>query len=440
MKRLILTLSWLIAGGICLPLLAQRTADSTIQEATLQNVIQYAIVHQPLVQQALIDENITSETIKTKLADWYPQVNFNYNLQHNFQLSTSVFGGNPTQIGVHNQSAGQFLLTQNLFNRDVLLAARTKGDVQLQARQNTLSSKIDITVGVSKAYYDVLATIEQIKITQQDIVRLESSLKNAKAQYEAGVTDKTDYKRATISLNNTKAALATNVALLKSKKEYLKYVMGYPSSEDLNIVYDSLQMEREVGMDTLQMPNMSSRIEYQQLLTQRKLMEANVKYEKMSFVPTASLNGAYILNYLNDNFGKMYGNNFPNSYANLTIGVPIFQGGKRTSKIRSAEWQLKRTDWDILNLQNSVNAEYNQANAAYKSNLANYIALKENLQLAQEVYDVIQLQYKSGVKAYLEVINAESDLRTAHINYYNALYQVLASKVDVQKALGEIKY
>jgi len=58
--------------------------------------------------------------------------------------------------------------------------------------------------------------------------------------------------------------------------------------------------------------------------------------------------------------------------------------------------------------------------------------------LAQEVYDVINLQYKSGVKTYLDVTIAETDLRTTRINYFNALYQVLASKIDVERALGTI--
>lgn len=440
MKRLIFTLSWLIAGGVSLPLFAQRTADSTLQEATLQNVIQYALTHQAAVQQALIDENITEEGIKTKLADWYPQVNFNYNFQNYFHLPAFVLPQGTIASGTYNQSGLQLTATQNLFNRDVLLASRTKGDVRTQAKQNTVANKITVTVNVSKAFYDVLATTEQIKVSQQDIIRLESSLKNAKAQYEAGITDKTDFKRATIALNNSKASLATNTAQLKAKTEYLKFVMGYPVSQSLNIMYDSLQMEREVVQESLDAPNLNNRIEYQQLLIQRKLMEANVKYEKMSFIPTAAVNAAYNYQYLNDRFSKLYSNMLPNSFINFTVGVPIFQGGKRTSKIRSAEWSLKRTDWDIENLKNSVNSEYNQTKAAYNSYLANYVALKENVELAQEVYDVIQLQYQSGVKAYLEVINAESDLRTARINYYNALYQVLASKVDVQRALGQITY
>jgi outer membrane protein TolC len=50
------------------------------------------------------------------------------------------------------------------------------------------------------------------------------------------------------------------------------------------------------------------------------------------------------------------------------------------------------------------------------------------------------LQYTSGIKTYLDVIIAEADLRTAELNYYNALYQLLQSKIDVQQALGTIKY
>ncbi|RXK85918.1 TolC family protein [Filimonas effusa] len=438
MKRLMYTVGCMIAGCFSMPLLAQHTGDSLLQEATLANVIQYALTHQPSAQQALIDEKITEETIKTKLADWYPQVNFNYSLQHNFQVPINVIGGNPIQLGVHNTSGGQFTLSQSVFNRDVLLAARTRGDVRLQARQAVTANKIDVTVNVSKAFYDVLATKEQIKVSEQDIIRLDKSMQTAFDQYQAGVTDKTDYKRATIALNNAKASVKTNRALLDAKEEYLKQLMGYPVSGTLNIVYDSLQMEREIAMDTLQQASPDARIEYQQLQTQRKLLEASVKYEKWSFIPTVTLNGAYNLSYQNDNFNKLYSNNLPNSFANVTVGFPIFQGGKRTARIRQAEWQLTRTNWDITNLKNSVNSQFAQALATYKANLANYDALKENLDLAQEVYDVIQLQYRSGVKTYLEVITSESDLRTARINYYNALYQVLASKVDVQRALGQI--
>ncbi|HMI62969.1 MAG TPA: TolC family protein, partial [Puia sp.] len=133
-------------------------------------------------------------------------------------------------------------------------------------------------------------------------------------------------------------------------------------------------------------------------------------------------------------------NNLPNSYAGVTVSVPIFQGTKRTQNIRISELQLTRIDWDIVNLQNSISTQYAQALAAYKSNLNNYFILRENLNLARDVFNTIELQYRSGVKAYLELITAETDLRNAQSNYSDALYQVLSSKIDVQKALGVVQY
>lgn len=428
-----------------LPVLVQaqettQQADSLLQVATLEAVVQYAIKHQPLVQQAAIDEQITEKTIQGKLADWYPQINFVYNYQRTFDRQTSVIAGNPVKFGVYNTSAMQLNGTLNLFNRDVLLAASTASRVRLQARQNTTSTKIDVAVNVTKAFYDVLATSQQIKVGQEDVVRLQRSLKDAYSQYTAGVADKTDYKRATISLSNTQATLKTNEELLKYKLEYLKSLMGYPVSGSLNIVYDTLQMENEIALDTLQSLQYSQHIDYKVLSTQRQLQESNLKYSYWAFIPTLTANGSYIYNYQNNDFPELYKTKFPYSYVGATFTFPLFQGGKRTAKIQEQRWTLKRLDWDMTNLKNTLNSQYVQALASYKGNLATYLALKENVALAKEVYDVIQLQYRTGVKTYLEVITAEADLRTARINYFNALYYVLASKIDVQKALGQINY
>lgn len=417
---------------------AQQEQDSLLSNATLPNVIQYALKRQPVVQQALADEEITNLQIKSKLADWFPQINFNYLYQHNFQVQTSIIGGNPVKLGVDNTSALQFTGSQTIFNRDVLLANRTASVVRQQAKQQTTGTKIDVVVNVSKAFYDVLATEQQIKVIDENIGRLQRSLKDSKAQYDAGVVDKTDYKRATIALNNAIASKKSNEEALKAKSAYLKSLMNYPKDEALEIVYDSTTLENEIAVDTLNGADYSKRIEYRILQTQRQLQEANISYNKWSYIPSLSANGAYILNYLNNNFGKLYNISYPQSYAGLSLNFPIFQGGKRRYNIKQAEWQLKRTDLDIVSLKNSVNSQYNAAIAAYKANLANYIAVKENVVLAKEVYDVIQLQYRAGVKTYLELITAETDLRTAQINYFDALYGVLSSKIDVQRSLGEI--
>lgn len=436
MKRsLIVVLTCLLQVG----LYAQQ-GDSLLKEVTIQQAVDYSLKHQPAIRQSLIDQQITEASIRSRLSEWYPQVNLNYNLQHNFIIQTAIIGGNSVKLGVENVSAAQFSVSQTLFNRDVLLASKTRSQIRQQAQQATSNDKIEIAAAVSKAFYNVLSSIQQVKVSSENITRIERSLKDAYNQYQAGITDKTDYKRATIGLNNAKALRKSNEEALKARLEYLKALMGYPVNAELNIKFDSLQMEKEVSIDTLQQVDYAKRIEYKLLETQQSLLQANLRYMRWSYLPSLSLNGAYNFNYQNNDFDKLYNINYPNSFAAITLSLPIFQGGKRKADIQAAQWQVERSRLDMTSLKNDVNAQYAAALSDYKGNYANYLALKENLALAKEVYDLVQLQYRSGIKTYLEVINAETDLRTAQINYYNALYGVLSSKIDVQKALGQINY
>jgi outer membrane protein len=419
---------------------AQITSDTLPSLATVEACVQFALKHFPLVQQAALDEQITDRQIKSRLAEWYPQIGLNANYQNNFQLPAILFGGKIVYSGTFNSSSVALGLTQTLFNRDVLLASQTKRDVMTQIHQFSVSDKIDVTVNVSKAFYDVLLTEQDISVLDDDIVRLERNLKDTYNQYQGGLVDKTDYKRATISLNNSKAQRKTDQETLKAKYAVLVQLMGYTGKDPLHLVYDSATMEQQVVMDTTAVPDYNQRIEFQQLMTQKRLQQAEVKYQKWAYIPTVSAGAGYSLNYLNPEFSQLYSNNFPTSYAGLTISVPIFQGTQRTQNIRIAELQLTRIDWDVVNLQSQINTQYTQALAVYKSDLNNYYVQRDNLNLAREVFNTIELQYRSGVKAYLDLITSETDLRTAQVNYSDALYQVLSSKLDVEKALGSIKF
>ena len=427
---------------VLLPLLtrAQTARDSVLQTATLDSVINYALTHQPVVQQAQIDEEIANKVIKGKLADWYPQINFTYNYQRVIDLQSAVIGGNLIRFGVNNSSSAQFSATQNIFNRDALLASSTASKVRILAGQNIAKTKIDVVVDITKAFYDVLATAQQLRVSEQSIARLEQSLQSAYNRYTSGVADKTDYKRATILLGNAKAERKANIEALIFKQQYLKALMGYPLQRDLPIEYDTLKMEKEVLLDTLQHLKYAEHIDYKILYTQRELQHANVKYGYWGFLPSLSAFGAYILNYQNESFSELFAQEYPYSYVGATVSFPIFQGGKRTAKIKEEKWRRKRLDWSLIDLQNNLGAEYARALAAYKSNLALYQTQRDNVELAEEVYEVIYLQYENGLRPYLDVSVAESDLRTTRINYFNALYQVLASKMDVQRALGQINY
>lgn len=425
---------------------AQRTTDSLARQAYLADCIQYALSHQPTVRQSVIDQEIAERTIQSSLSAWYPQISAGYNLQHYLKQPATLFPDPttgeavPRVIGAKNTSTASLSLTQTIFNRDLLLANQTADAYRVQATQNTVRNKIDVVVNVSKAFYDVILTQRQVDILSGDIARLQRSLQDATNQYQSGIVDKTDPQRAAIALNNTRAQQKQYRELIGAKYQALKQLMGYPPNTPLNVAYDTLQLVNDANLDTLQLVNPQNRIEYQQLLTQGRLLDANVKYTRRAYLPSVAAFGNYNLLYQNNSFGQLFGMVFPNSLVGLSVALPIFQGGRRIQQTKIAELQVQRLQWDLASLTSSVDAEYAQALATYKGNLANYLALRENLAMAEDVYRIINLQYRSGVKTFLDVTIAETDLRTARLNSFNALYQVLISKLDVQRALGVIQF
>jgi outer membrane protein TolC len=444
MKKII----YFLAGWLaCTPglLKAQDKTDTILQSATLNDCVSYALKHQPSVQQFRIDEEITENNIRNRLADWYPQVSLAYSLQHNIQLPTAFLpdaNGNkrPVTTGVKNTSNVQFNLSQNIFNRDVLLATRSAESVREQSRQLSTGNRIDVAVAVSKAYYDLLVTQQQVKVFDENIVRLERSLKDAYDKYEGGIADKIDYKRAQIALNTTRADRKKAFDAIEGKRAYLKELMGYPAANPLSVLYDSMQMERDVPVDTLVDVQITNRIEYRELLTQQRLLQYNLRYTRWSYLPSVSAIGSYNPTFQNDRFTSLYGSVYPSSFVGLQLTLPLFQGGKRLHNIRIAELQLDRLQLQVTALTDQINTQYAQALAGYKGNLAELIAIRDNLALAEDVYTTLRLQYNAGIKTYLDVIIAETDLRTAQLSYLNALYQVLSSKLDLQRATGTISY
>jgi outer membrane protein len=441
MRRIVpgLLISAFLFSGIT-GTMAQSAADTNLHNATLAVCVQYAMTHQPAVQQALIDEDITEKQIRQRLSDWYPQVSFNYNAQHVFELPTALVNGVYVKTGAPNSSTLGLGATQNIFNRDVLFATRTKDDYRKRSKQNTSLTKIDLAVDVSKAFYDVLLSQKLISVLDQAITRLERSLSDATNQYRAGIVDKTDYKRATIALNNAKAQHKYSVNQVTAKLAYLKQLMGLSDNASLQLQYDTANLRQDALIDTTMTVKPENRIEYIQLQTQQQIQAATVKYYKWGYMPSVAAFGNYNLGYLNNEFTKLYNNTFPTSNLGITLSLPIFQGSRRIMQVKQAELEYKRLGWDMISLHNRVNTEYENALATYKSNLFNYFSLRENVELAEDVYKTLDLQYRSGIRPYLDVITAESDLRSAQLNMYVALFQVMGSKLEVEKALGLIQY
>jgi outer membrane protein TolC len=60
------------------------------------------------------------------------------------------------------------------------------------------------------------------------------------------------------------------------------------------------------------------------------------------------------------------------------------------------------------------------------------------MKLADKVARVTKIKYEQGVGSNIEVIDAEASLRESQVNYYNALFDAIVSKIDLDKAYAKI--
>jgi outer membrane protein TolC len=438
-------ISFILGSVKCLGQNSNPTDSS--QGLTLQQCIEYALKHQPAFHQSLINQSIVKSTNSIALAGWRPQVNINGALTHYFELPTSLIpnttpGGPPTlqKSGVVNTFYPVLTASQAIFSPSLLYAVKAAPLYNRQAQQVTDSSKIDLVATVSKSFYSLLFTLEQISVFKEDTARLIKNLSDTYHQYISGIVDETDYDEAAITLNNSKAQLKQATESVSPQYAGLKQLMGYPSNQQFNVSFDTNQMKMDIAFDTTQELQFERRIEYQALQTSKGLQHRLTAYYQSAFLPSFSGVYSYNLAFENNNASQLFASAYPYNYIGLSISLPIFTGFSRLENIHRSKLQEQLLDWDQVALKSQIYSEYTSALANYKSNLYNLTIMQENVVLAKRTYNIVSLQYLQGVVAYLNVITAESNLITSEIGYINALFQLLSSKIDLEKAMGMISY
>jgi outer membrane protein TolC len=425
---------------------AQSTAGYTF---TLPQAIDYAFKNQAAVLNAQLDEQIAKNTVKQTTGIGLPQVSASFSFQDFLKLPTSLLPGDffgqpgkqvPVQFGVKYQSALGLEASQLLFDGSYLVGLQAAKTYKELSIRNSKRTKIETAVAVSKAYYSVLVSNEQLGLLDANLVRLHKSLHDIEAYYKNGLVEKVDVDRLRVLTNNLETERENVLRLLALNTNLLKFQMGMPIEANLTLS-DSIK-ELSLTADVLVSDSLAykNRIEFSLGQTQKKLNELNLKRYKSEFLPSIVAFGSTSNSYQNNSFSQLYSNYYPTSLVGLKLSLPIISGGQRIYKIKNARLEVQKSANDLANLQNGINLEINQAKISFLNGLQSLENQKRNMELSKEVLRISKVKYDQGVGSSLEVTAAETSLKESQNNYINALYESLINKVNLDRALGRITY
>jgi outer membrane protein TolC len=445
-----LIVAFLLIATIIHPVSAQEVVQLNLKQA-----LEYALENNVDAKNARLELLVAETTVKEELSKGLPQVNGSFNLNYNPQIQV-VFLPNeppfgnpdidsdviPARFGVSYQSGLGVTASQMIFDGSFFVGLRAAKTLRELTEYDRIKTENDVLLTVKKAYFGVLVNKERIKLAQANLSRIDSLLQETKALNEAGFTEKIDVSRIQVQRNNTYTQVERSRTAYEISKQLLKIQMGIPKEYDIMITETLAELNPEEQLAQLMTMEGMPRVEVNQLEKNLELAGLDLRNNTVQYMPKITFNANYQRSGAGNTFGQVYDskNWFTSSLLGVNMQIPIFDGFLKSSRIQRNRIQQDQLENQRLFLDDNIALEIYQARTSLKNDLNILAVQKENMALAQEVYDISKIKYNEGVGSNLEVVEADAALIESEINYLSALYDGLIAKVDLEKALGILKF
>ncbi|WP_028296872.1 TolC family protein [Olivibacter sitiensis] len=421
---------------------------SIAQEAplSLREALNYAMQNSEALQKAKLDILNGQHQIDEVRSNALPQLSATTNAAYNLIIPQFVFPNEngefqTIQIGQAWQGMAQVQLSQQLFNQAVFTGLKAARSTEEYYRLAAELSEENLIQQVAANYFQVILNKEQIAVIDANIDRTKKLLEMTNSQYEVGLAKKIDLDRVKVNLSNLLAQREQLESAINQQTNLLKYYMGMPVDQSItlpNDIVSQLESEATITNDDF---NVNKLLSFKVLQSQGVLLDYQKKSIVAEYYPTLSIGANYAYNTQSDRF-NLYTNNALNydmSAITLTLNIPIFDGFNRRSRVRQADIEIKKLEQDIKNTSNSLKMAHDNAKQQIKNSLTTIETQRENKQLAEEVYNSTQNNYKNGLASLTDLLTSETDLVTAQNSYNEALLKYKLAKIELLKANGNIK-
>lgn len=427
-----------------------KAQESNSASYSLQQSIDYAVKNSPNHLNSELDLQSAEYRRKEIAGVGLPQVTGSVDLKNYLELPTQLLPGQffgapagtyiPVKFGTKYNSTAGINASQLIFSSDYIFGLKASNEFINLSKISVTRSKAELVSQVSKAYYTVIINRDRIKLLEANVVRLKKILDDTKAFNQQGFAELIDVERLEVQYNNLITEKDKTVRLIGLSETVLKFQMGYKLSDPI-VLSDSLNINTDTFEELSSTKiDITKRPDYQLLKAQQSLLDIDVKRLKWGYMPTLAAYGAFQYNAQREQFDFLDTDQkwYKIALIGATLNVTIFDGFQRHNKIQQAKISSLKNQNTIKTIEQAGELEATVASISYNNAYASVLVQKKNMVLAQHVYDVAQKKYQGGVGTNLEIVNAETSLKEAQTNYYNAVYDMLIAKIDYQKAIGTL--
>jgi outer membrane protein len=296
--------------------------------------------------------------------------------------------------------------------------------------------KLDLVLRVKEAYFNILGADKAVEVAQTTVESLTQTVKVARSFFEVGMIPINDVLKAEVELANAEQSLVSWKNLAQTARSNFNTVLVRPVNAPVQ-VEDILVYKPEVGdYSVFEKKALQNRPEIKILDVNILQADQQIRLAKSRYFPEISLNYQYISEgdepsvsgspYVDANHWEVL------AVANWTFwewGKTYYAGREKESLKR----QLLETKADV---EDGIRLQVKQAVLDLDSSAKNIPTTQKGVESGEENLRVNAERYKAQVSTITDLLDAQTLLARARLDYYRALYDHNQAKARLERALG----
>lgn len=416
----------------CSLLLSSLLAGGPAVAADLLQLYRDALLNDTQYAAARANADAAREKLPQGLAGLLPTVSASANTTWN----DNDFTGTRRKF---NSNGYNVSLTQPLF-RWQNYVQYSQAQLQLaQAEAALAQARIDLTLRVSQAYFDVLNAEENLLAVQANKVFIAEQLKQAKKNFEFGTVTITDTHEAQARHDLATAQEITATSDLRVKRGALRLIIGkLPGT-----------LARLKPQATLALPQPSdadswaaaAEVNNFAVLAQQAALEVAEKevsrnraghYPIVDMVANYGRSNSGVTQYIDSRTEVLSGN------VGVQLTIPIFQGGAVNSKVREAMAGRDATRAGLEEVRRKAVLNASEAYLGVENGIAQVHALEAALVSSASALASNKVGYKVGVRINIDVLNAEQQVYSTRRDLAKVRFETLLAQLKLKAAVGSL--
>jgi outer membrane protein TolC len=350
---------------------------------------------------------------------------------------------------------------QDINEKDIYIASNNKTISDFDFKTKVL----DVLANVENTYWDLVFSIEDLKVKEKSLERAKDLERRVKAQVAVGSLAPLETLQAQAEVASREQLLLNSQNVIQDNQDKVKNSMTVNFNSPLGNA-DIVPVDRPTFKSKIEMPlneaiNLALLNRPDYLAKKKDLENKNiqVKFDENQLYPSLDLFGTFGLNGLsgdartisnfdgstsqsrfNGGYGESLDNLADTDFFNWEVGLKLsYPLGNRSakSKLNASRLKTHQAILDIKNLERSIIVEVREAVRQIETDIKRVKAAKIARKLGEEKLAAEEKKFEVGLSTSFNVLEFQEDLAENQSQEIQAIIDYKKSKIKLNRVIGK---